>query len=77
MVSFGELAHDALVYSKTNKRSHESDPIGMTVRYSRPAPRHTLAAVERLNEPHQESPTDTKTNAGVSEGIHTASAVVQ
>ena len=29
MVSFGELAHDALVYSKTHKRSYESDAFRM------------------------------------------------
>jgi site-specific recombinase XerD len=51
--------------------------IGMTVRYSHLTPKHTLTAVERLDEPIQESPTDTKTSTGVFEGIHTESAVVQ
>jgi len=51
--------------------------IGMTVRYSHLAPKHTLAAVERLDEPHHESPTDTKTSTGVFEGIQTESAIVQ
>src|SRR5260370_41679017 len=35
--------------------------IGMTVRYSHLAPKHTLAAVERLDAP-TESPTDTTTD---------------
>jgi site-specific recombinase XerD len=35
--------------------------IGMTVRYSHLAPKHTLAAVERLDTP-QEGPTDTTTD---------------
>ena len=35
--------------------------IGMTVRYSHLAPKHTLAAVERLDAP-QEGPTDTTTD---------------
>ena len=35
--------------------------IGMTVRYSHLAPKHTMAAVERLDTP-QESPTDTTTD---------------
>jgi len=35
--------------------------IGMTVRYSHLAPKHTLAAVERLNNP-TETPTDTTTD---------------
>ena len=33
--------------------------IGMTVRYSHLAPKHTLAAVERLDAP-TEAPTDTR-----------------
>src|SRR5271169_2635075 len=37
--------------------------IAMTVRYSHLAPKHTLAAVERLDAP-QESPTDTTTDTG-------------
>jgi Phage integrase family len=35
--------------------------IGMTVRYSHLAPKHTLAAVERLDAP-TEQPTDTTTD---------------
>jgi len=35
--------------------------IGMTVRYSHLAPKHTLAAVERLDAP-SETPTDTTTD---------------
>ena len=38
--------------------------IGMTVRYSHLAPKHTLAAVERLDAP-TETPTDTTTDTGV------------
>jgi site-specific recombinase XerD len=38
--------------------------IGMTVRYSHLAPKHTLAAVERLDGP-TETPTDTTTDTGV------------
>jgi site-specific recombinase XerD len=37
--------------------------IGMTVRYSHLAPKHTLAAVERLDAP-TEQPTDTNTDTG-------------
>ena len=37
--------------------------IGITVRYSHLAPKHTLAAVERLNVV-QGSPTDTTTDTG-------------
>jgi hypothetical protein len=40
--------------------------IGMTVRYSHLAPKHTLAAVERLDAPI-ESPTDTTTDTRVFE----------
>jgi site-specific recombinase XerD len=40
--------------------------IGMTVRYSHLAPKHTLAAVERLDAP-TETPTDTTTDTGVFE----------
>ncbi len=40
--------------------------IGMTVRYSHLAPKHTLAAVERLDDPI-ESPTDTTTDTRVFE----------
>jgi len=39
--------------------------IAMTVRYSHLAPKHTLAAVERLDAP-TETPTDTTTDTGVS-----------
>ena len=39
--------------------------IAMTVRYSHLAPKHTLAAVERLDAP-QDSPTDTTTDTGAS-----------
>ncbi len=39
--------------------------IAMTVRYSHLAPKHTLAAVERLDA-HPESPTDTTTDTGAS-----------
>ena len=38
--------------------------IGMTVRYSHLAPKHTLTAVERLDVP-TEAPTDTTTDTGV------------
>jgi Phage integrase family len=38
--------------------------IAMTVRYSHLAPKHTLAAVERLDA-STESPTDTTTDTGV------------
>jgi site-specific recombinase XerD len=40
--------------------------IGMMVRYSHLAPKHTLAAVERLDAP-TESPTDTTTDTGAFE----------
>ncbi len=51
--------------------------IAMTVRYSHLTPKHTLAAVERLDEPQQESPTGTKTSTGVFGRVRTESAVVQ
>ncbi len=38
--------------------------ISMTVRYSHVAPKHTLAAVERLDAP-AETPTDITTDTGV------------
>src|SRR6266478_1134489 len=47
-------------------RASRPQTIGMTVRYSHLAPKHTLAAVERLDAPI-ESPTDTTTDTRVFE----------
>jgi site-specific recombinase XerD len=49
--------------------------IGMTVRYSHLAPKHTLAAVERLDAP-TETPTDTTTDTRVFEQPTAQSAVL-
>jgi site-specific recombinase XerD len=50
--------------------------IGMTVRYSHLAPKHTLAAVERLDTP-TEQPTDTTTDTKGFEQVSTASPMLQ
>jgi site-specific recombinase XerD len=42
--------------------------VAMTVRYSHLAPKHTLAAVERLVGADTETPTDTKTSTEANEG---------
>lgn len=49
--------------------------IGMTVRYSHLAPKHTLAAVERLDAP-TETPTDTTTDTRVFEQTDTQTVVL-
>ncbi len=49
--------------------------IGMTVRYSHLAPKHTLAAVERLDA-LTESPSDTTTDTRVFERPATEAAVL-
>jgi site-specific recombinase XerD len=49
--------------------------IAMTVRYSHLAPKHTLAAVERLDAP-TETPTDTTTDTGVFEQPVTQAVVL-
>jgi site-specific recombinase XerD len=50
--------------------------IAMTVRYSHLAPKHTLAAVERLDAP-TETPTDTTTDTRVHPGPAMQTAVLQ
>jgi site-specific recombinase XerD len=50
--------------------------IAMTVRYCHLAPKHTLAAVERLDAP-AESPTDTTTDTGMLQGPAMQTAVLQ
>jgi site-specific recombinase XerD len=50
--------------------------IAMTVRYSHLAPKHTLAAVERLDAPH-DGPTDTTTDTGVSAEPTTQAVILQ
>ena len=50
--------------------------IAMTVRYSHLAPKHTLAAVERLDAP-TENPTDTTTDTEVFERVPTEMTVLQ
>ena len=50
--------------------------IGMTVRYSHLAPKHTLAAVERLDAP-TETPTDTTTDTRMFEQPAPQAAVLQ
>ncbi len=50
--------------------------IGMTVRYSHLAPKHTLAAVERLDAP-TETPTDTTTDTRVLEQSAAQTLVLQ
>jgi site-specific recombinase XerD len=60
MVSFAELAHDALAYSKTHKRSYESDAFRMprllAAFHERPADSITPQDLERhLNQTAEES----------------------
>jgi len=50
--------------------------ISMTVRYSHLAPKHTLAAVERLDAPTGE-PTDTTTDTGTSQRVRAEVVVLQ
>jgi site-specific recombinase XerD len=50
--------------------------IGMTVRYSHLAPKHTLAAVERLDAPTAQ-PTDTTTDTKVFEHVRAVVSVLQ
>jgi len=50
--------------------------IAMTVRYSHLAPKHTLAAVERLDVP-QVSPTDTTTGTDASAQPTTQAVMLQ
>jgi site-specific recombinase XerD len=50
--------------------------IAMTVRYAHLAPKHTLAAVERLDAP-TETPTDTTTDTGVFEQPEAQAVVLQ
>jgi hypothetical protein len=50
--------------------------IAMTVRYSHLAPKHTLAAVERLDAP-QDGSTDTTTDTEASERRSTQVAILQ
>ncbi len=50
--------------------------IAMTVRYSHLAPKHTLAAVERLDN-YSESPTDTTTDTDAFEQPAVAVPVLQ
>jgi hypothetical protein len=50
--------------------------IAMTVRHSHLSPKHTLAAVERLDLP-TESPTDTTTDTGVLQRPAVQVAVLQ
>lgn len=50
--------------------------ISMTVRYSHLAPKHTLAAVEKLVGTVSESPTDTKTSTGAIEQVSDEAAYV-
>jgi hypothetical protein len=50
--------------------------IGMTVRYAHLAPKHTLAAVERLDAP-TETPTDTTTDTNGLERVSAASPMLQ
>jgi site-specific recombinase XerD len=50
--------------------------IGMTVRYSHLAPKHTLAAVERLDAP-TEQPTDTTTDTEGLERVNTDGSMLQ
>jgi site-specific recombinase XerD len=50
--------------------------IAMTVRYSHLAPKHTLAAVERLDAP-QESPTGTTTDTGPSSQANVQAVILQ
>jgi len=50
--------------------------IAMTVRYSHLAPKHTLAAVERLDASTAE-PTDTTTDTEVPRQQHTEAIVLQ
>ncbi len=50
--------------------------ISMTVRYSHLAPKHTLAAVERLSGAISEAPTDTKTSTGAVEQASAETAYV-
>jgi site-specific recombinase XerD len=50
--------------------------IAMTVRYSHLAPKHTLAAVERLVTLTEE-PTDTTTDSKRLEAVHTDAPVLQ
>ena len=51
--------------------------IAMTVRYSHVAPKHSLAAVERLAGDIPESPTDTRTSTSAIEQTQPESAYVQ
>ena len=51
--------------------------ISITVRFSHPAPKHTLAAVERLAEVGSEAPTDSKTSTGASEQAQLEPTYVQ
>lgn len=51
--------------------------IAMTVRYSHLAPKHTLAAVERLAEAIPAAPTDTKTDTEAIVPVETESAYVR
>jgi hypothetical protein len=48
----------------------------MTVRYAHLAPKHTLAAVERLDPP-TEQPSDTTTDTGDSRRLDNAPAILQ
>ena len=50
--------------------------ISMTVRYSHLAPKHTLAAVERLTGVISPAPTDTKTSTGATEQISSDSTYI-
>jgi site-specific recombinase XerD len=50
--------------------------IGMTVRYSHLAPRHTLAAVERLDAPTEQA-TDTTTDTKAAEPVKTEAPVLR
>jgi site-specific recombinase XerD len=50
--------------------------IGMTVRYAHLAPKHTLAAVERLDAP-TETPTDTTTDTSALEQSEAVASVLQ
>ena len=51
--------------------------IAMTVRYSHVAPKHSLAAIERLAGDISESPTDTRTSTSAIEQTQPESAYVQ
>lgn len=51
--------------------------IAMTVRYSHLAPAHLLAAVERLDQPHSERLTDTRSGTGTAERTRSELSYVQ